>query len=102
VQHPVARSAGTEKLKPQQLAGEDTAALLALLASLGIRTATDDGAATDIVGGFEAGRDGFWLQRLLTAHGIATCVLKPSSILVNRHAKTDRLDALSMLYVLDV
>jgi transposase len=52
---------------------------------------------------FEAGRDGFWLHRLLTAHGIAAYVLEPTSILVNRRArraKTDRLDAEGMLRVL--
>ena len=52
---------------------------------------------------FEAGRDGFWLHRLLTAEGIAAYVLEPTSILVNRRArraKTDRLDALGMLRVL--
>ena len=52
---------------------------------------------------FEAGRDGFWLHRLLTAHGVANHVLEPTSILVNRRArraKTDRLDAEGMLRVL--
>jgi transposase len=52
---------------------------------------------------FEAGRDGFWLHRLLTAHGVGAYVLEPTSILVNRPArrsKTDRLDAEGMLRVL--
>jgi transposase len=52
---------------------------------------------------FEAGRDGFWLHRLLTGHGILAFVLEPTSILVNRRArraKTDRLDAEGMLRVL--
>ena len=52
---------------------------------------------------FEAGRDGFWLHRLLTEHGITGYVLEPTSILVNRRArraKTDRLDAEGMLRVL--
>jgi transposase len=49
------------------------------------------------------GRDGFWLYRLLAAHGIAAYMLEPTSILVNRRArraKTDRLDAEGMLRVL--
>ena len=52
---------------------------------------------------FEAGRDGFWLHRLLLANGIASHVLEPTSILVNRRArraKTDRLDAQGLLRVL--
>ena len=61
------------------------------------------GAAIGVVCCFEAGRDGFWLHRLLTEHGITGYVLEPTSILVNRRArraKTDRLDAEGMLRVL--
>lgn len=49
------------------------------------------------------GRDGFWLHRFLTTHGIANHVIEPTSILINRRArraKTDRLDAEGMLRVL--
>ena len=52
---------------------------------------------------FEAGRDGFWLHRLLVAHDITAHILEPTSILVNRRArraKTDRLDPEGMLRVL--
>jgi hypothetical protein len=44
----------------------------------------------------EAGRDGFWLHRLLEVNGIANIVVDASSIGVNRRerrAKTDRLEA---------
>jgi transposase len=44
----------------------------------------------------EAGRDGFWVRRLLEAHGIRSLVVDPSSVAVNRRsrrAKADRLDA---------
>jgi transposase len=52
---------------------------------------------------FEAGRDGFWLHRVLSAHGVDTHVVEPTSILVNRRAKRakiDRLDAEGMLRIL--
>ena len=52
---------------------------------------------------FEAGRDGFWLHRLLSEHGVINHVVEPTSILVNRrarHAKTDRLDAQGLLQIL--
>ena len=52
---------------------------------------------------FEAGRDGVWLHRVLTAQGVAAYVLEPTSVLVNRRArraKTDRLDAEGMVRVL--
>jgi transposase len=45
---------------------------------------------------YEAGRDGFWLHRYLTAHHIENLVVDSSSIEVNRRAKrpkTDRIDA---------
>jgi hypothetical protein len=51
----------------------------------------------------EAGRDGFWLHRLLVAHGIENLVVDSSSIEVNgrqRRAKTDRLDVHQRLTML--
>ena len=45
---------------------------------------------------YEAGRDGFWIDRFLRKHGINNIVVDPASIEVNRRkrqAKTDRLDA---------
>jgi hypothetical protein len=56
-----------------------------------------------VVSCFEAGRDGFWLHRLLSAHGVINHVVEPTSILVircARRAKTDRLDAVGLLRVL--
>src|SRR2546427_5571590 len=52
-------------------------------------------AITRIALAFEAGRDGFWLARWLSAHGIEAHVIHPSSVAVSREhrrAKTDRLD----------
>jgi transposase len=56
-----------------------------------------------VVVAYEAGRDGFWLARLLKAHGIEAYVIHPSSIPVSREhkrAKTDRLDAAMLLRAL--
>ena len=52
---------------------------------------------------YEAGRDGFWPHRLLTAHGIVNLVVDSSSIEVSRRAKqakTDRLDGGKLLRLL--
>src|SRR5712671_4997349 len=98
-----ARSAGAEKSRLHRIQGGDTTTLLALIAKLRSRASTELGRAVDVACCFEAGRDGFWLHRLLMAHGIAAYVLEPTSILVNRRArraKTDRLDAEGMLRVL--
>src|SRR3954451_16279036 len=97
------RLPGAEKSRLHRIEGGDTGALLALVAELRSRTSTKLGGDAEVACCFEAGRDGFWLHRLLTAHGILVYVVEPTSILVNRRArraKTDRLDAEGMLRVL--
>jgi len=52
---------------------------------------------------YEAGRDGWWLHRWLSEHGVDNIVVDPASIEVNRRArraKTDRLDADKLLAML--
>jgi transposase len=51
---------------------------------------------TPVVSCYEAGRDGFWIDRFLRAQGIQNIVVDSASIEVNRRkrrAKSDRLDA---------
>ncbi len=98
-----ARLPGTEKARLHRVVWGDTAALLALIAEMRSAASSKLSGAADVACCFEAGRDGFWLHRFLTAHGISTYVLEPTSILVNRRArraKTDRLDAEGVLRVL--
>ena len=60
-------------------------------------------ASAAVVSCYEAGRDGFWIHRALTARGIANRVVDSASIDVNRRArraKTDRLDALKLVTML--
>jgi transposase len=97
------RLPGAEKPRVRRIEGGDTTGLLALLADLRRQALTKLGASVDVACCFEAGRDGFWLHRLLTAQGFTSYVLEPTSILVNRRArraKTDRLDAEGMLRIL--
>lgn len=52
---------------------------------------------------YEAGRDGFWLHRWLTAQGVQNVVVDSSSIEMprrGRRAKNDRLDAAKLLSML--
>lgn len=94
---------GAAKSRLHRFEGGDASGLLKLIAELQTRALTQTGDVAEVSCCFEAGRDGFWLYRLLTAHGIAAYVLEPTSILVNRRArraKTDRLDAEGMLRVL--
>ena len=91
------------KIQIHRLEDGRTEKLIALLADLQQRTAITLNCEVEVACCFEAGRDGFWLQRLLTAKGFSTHVLEPTSILVSRRArraKTDRLDAEGMLRVL--
>ena len=49
---------------------------------------------------YEAGQDGFWIQRALSARGIKTLICDPGSIPMprkHRRAKTDRLDAIKLV-----
>src|SRR3954465_2631181 len=73
-----ARLSGAKKSRLHRIEGGDTGALLALIAELRSRALTQLGGAAEVACCFEAGRDGFWLHRLLTAHGILVAVLGPS------------------------
>lgn len=95
------RLPGRDKIVLHKMEAGDTAALLAFVATQRARARAD--APVEVVSCFEAGRDGFWLHRLLLANDIINYVVEPTSILVNRRArraKTDRLDAQGLLRVL--
>ncbi len=84
-----------DKTSIAQMVGGDTEQLLAVLH----RSA---GNGAEIHTCYEAGHDGFWLHRLLVAHGIHNEVVDSASIQVSRRrrkVKTDRIDAESMLRV---
>jgi transposase len=56
-----------------------------------------------VVSCYEAGREGFWVHRALTARGMTNHVVDSSSIEVNRRArrlKTDRIDAVKLVRLL--
>ncbi len=97
------RLPGALKSRMHRISAGDTAALLTLFEKLRSNNPGLSGTRAPIACCFEAGRDGFWLHRLLTANGIQTYVVEPTSILVNRRArraKTDRIDAEGLLRVL--
>jgi len=82
----------------------DVDALLQLFARLRLRAAEATGVPdAPILCCYEAGYEGFWLYRRLTAAGVRVLVIDPSSLLVNRRAKrakTDRIDAKAMIRAL--
>jgi transposase len=92
-----------DKISRQKVPGGDHAGLLALINRVRDRATRALGAAPAVVSCYEAGYDGFWLHRLLTAAGITNYVFDPSSIAVDQRArrvKTDRVDGERMLRTL--
>ena len=76
------RLPGVEKPRMHRLPAGDVAGLLALVAELRTRAAARLGKSSTGACCFGAGRDGFWLHRVLSAHDIASHVVEPTSILV--------------------
>jgi transposase len=84
-----------DRISRHWVGGGDHAGLLALIERMRERAARARGAAPEVVSCYEAGYDGFWLHRVLTAAGITNFVFDPASIAVEqraRRAKTDRID----------
>lgn len=92
-----------DRISRHKLEGGDHVGLLGLLESIRTRAALRLGTVPKVVSCYEAGYDGFWLHRLLTAAGITNLVFDPASIAVeqrSRRAKTDRIDGELMLRTL--
>jgi transposase len=97
------QSSPSGKTSLHRLEGGDIVGLLALLRRLQTRERSGAPNEVQIVVGYEAGYDGFWLHRRLTAEGMTCQVMDPGSLQVNRRArraKTDRLDAAMLLRAL--
>ena len=92
-----------DKISRYKLEGGDHPGLLALFDRMRERLARALGVMPSVVSCYEAGYDGFWLHRLLTAAGVTNYVFDPSSIAVDQRArsvKTDRVDGERMLRTL--
>jgi transposase len=85
----------------RSIAARDLVTLLKEIAKAKRRFGLPDDAG--IVSCYEAGRDGFWLHRWLTSHGIDNAIVDSASIEVNRRkrrAKSNRLDAAKLVNML--
>jgi transposase len=99
----VASAPGEDKASKHGVAACDGSGLLVVLKRLRERAERRLGHPVGVLVMQEAGRDGFWVHRLLEAHGVGSVVVDPASIAVNRRsrrAKTDRIDAEAMLRTL--
>jgi transposase len=93
----------TNKTSQYQVKACDANALLELIERIRTRVARELRRPIEVMSCYEAGYDGFWLHRVLKAHGIHNHVLDPASLQVNRRArraKTDRIDADRMVRAL--
>ena len=98
-----AQAVPSGKTSAHRVSGGDVEGLLALLRRLQAREQRSSGREVAIILGYEAGYDGFWLQRRLAAEAITCFVMDPGSLQVDRRArraKTDRLDAAMLLRAL--
>src|SRR5512144_2523607 len=92
-----------DKISIYRLTGGDAQGLLKLIAHVREKVERRLGRSATVLSCYEAGYDGFWLHRLLKAHGICNHVLDSASIQVSRRArrvKTDRIDAEGLIRVL--
>jgi transposase len=90
----------SDKISRYTLKPCDGKELLDLCERIRTRVARETGKRVEIVSCYEAGYDGFWLHRLLEAHGIRNYVIDPASLQVDRRArraKTDHIDTERML-----
>ena len=90
----------SEKISRYTLEACDWKELLKLCERIRTRIARELKKDVELVSCYEAGYDGFWLHRLLEAHGIRNYVIDPASLQVDRRArrtKTDRVDVERLL-----
>ena len=88
------------KISRRILSGGDWKGLLDLIEEVRARVSRETGQAVDVISCYEAGYDGFWLHRVLEAHGTRNYVIDPASLQVDRRArrvKTDRIDTERLL-----
>ena len=93
----------TSKVSHRRVDGGDADGLIALLGRSRRDIEERAGTSVGIECVFEAGYDGFWLQRRLAQAEIACRVMDPASLKVDRRArrvKTDRVDSESLLRAL--
>jgi transposase len=92
-----------EKMSRHVLAAGSLAGLLELFARLQDKAAARTSRRFPVIVIQEAGLDGFWIHRALSAEGIESHVVDAASILVSRRrrrAKTDRIDGESLVRTL--
>jgi len=97
------QSPDRRKVSRHQVPAGDSAKLIAHLDQARARVQGDTDAPVAVMTCYEAGRDGFWLHRVLQMHGIDNQIVDPASLLTDqkkKSAKTDRIDVHKILRAL--
>jgi transposase len=92
-----------DKISRYTLRGCEGKGLVELIERVRLRVGRETGRPVEVRSCYEAGYDGFWLHRLLEAHGVRNHVIDPASLQRDgraRRAKTDRIDAERLLRAL--
>jgi transposase len=85
----------SDKVGRHTLRAGDWKGLLDLITRIRTRVVEALNRPVEIISCYEAGYDGFWLHRVLAAHGVRNYVIDPASLQVDRRArrvKTDKID----------
>jgi transposase len=97
------RVAGEARTSRHSVDAGDLARVVALIGAAQARLIAQGRREVRVLVGYEAGRDGFWVQRALEARGIPSVVLDAASIEVPQRArrrKSDGLDVEGLIRVL--
>jgi len=86
----------SDKISRHTLKACDGKELLDLCERIRTRVARETKKRVEIVSCYEAGYDGFWLHRLLEAHGIRNDVIDPASLQVDRRARRAKSDGIDV------
>ena len=91
------------KISRHKVPAGDSAKLIAHLEQARSRVQQETDAPVAVMACYEAGRDGFWLHRVLQDNGIDNQVVDPASLLTDqkkKSKKTDRIDVRKILRAL--
>jgi len=86
----------SEKISRYTLKACDAKGLLELIEKIRTRIARELKQPGEVICCYEAGYDGFWLHRLLEAHGIRNYVIDPASLQVDRRARRTKTDGVDV------
>jgi transposase len=86
----------SEKISRYTLKACDAKELLELIEKIRTRIARELEQPVEVICCYEAGYDGFWLHRLLEAHGIRNYVIDPASLQVDRRARRTKTDGVDV------